>query len=194
MRLALLQGWEVMRTCRALLGSDRALRNPRARVGWGGREAGNPPLCSLWAPATSSHRAGLSGTHCRVVVGQETSGQPRVLAETAQGCGFQGSPLAPLPAPELGWQKPPSTGTPAPCVGSRRQEQPRSPLAPAEGTGQTLERSPLLSLSKMNPWPPASLTPALPLTCRSAVISSYPRKAAGGSWAAPGTATSGCLK
>lgn len=69
-----------MRTCTTLLGSDTALRNPRARVGWGWGKAG-AHLCSPWAPATSSHQAGLSGTHCRGAVGQESSGQPRLLAE-----------------------------------------------------------------------------------------------------------------
>lgn len=169
-----------MRTCTALLGSDTALRNPRARVGWGWREAGSPSLCSPWAPATSSHRAGLSGTHCRGAVGQESPGQPRVLAEHRDV--VSRAVLLP-PCLPLSWAKNPSEHwEPGACVGSPRQEQLRSPLTPAGGTGQTLERSSLLlSLSKMNPQPSASLTPALPLTCRAAAISSYPRKAAGGS-------------
>lgn len=76
-----------MRTCTTLLGSDRALSNPRASVGWGWREAGSPSLL----PMGSSHLLPPRGA-----VGREPQGSPG--GWQSPGMGFPGllPPCLPL--------------------------------------------------------------------------------------------------
>lgn len=134
-----LQGRGVMRTCTTLLGSDRTLRNPRAGMSWGWREAGAYLCVTHGLPPPPPAEHGCSAPTTTGLGGRKAPGNPG----HQQGRGK--SALAPLPTTEQGQQMPPWAGTQH-HVWSPQSRSSSGALRPtAEGTGQMCWRGlPLL--------------------------------------------------